>query len=380
MNETGNFAGSTTMKRRSNRREFLRGQAATDALADLGRGGEADGGGAAETAGGWIAAASLPYQVRMQRPAMACTFEVVFNAGQHSEATDAALSAFELIDQLEGQLTIYRQTSEVSRINARAAGEAVPVEPRLFALLTLAVELHRQTGGAFDIASGRLTKAWGFDRRAGRVPCEEDLAAARADTGSQHLVLDADEGTIEFLRPGVELNLGSIGKGYALDRAAELMAAAGVGNFLWQGGQSSVLARGDSGAAPGRGWVVGVRDPLRPSRRLAEITLVDRALATSGASVQFFRQGGKRYGHILDPRSGWPAEGVFSATVVAPTAAEADALATACYVLGVDAALQLARRRGDLGLLIVFPSDTASRVQVAAEGFGEGQCTFLADS
>src|SRR5262249_4156409 len=140
-------------------------------------------------------------------------------------------------------------------------------------------------------------------------------------------------------RAGVEINLGSIGKGYALDRMAELLVAEGIENFLIHGGNSSVLGRGvgqESGVRSQeleeteretRGWWVGLRHPLVPERRIGEICLRDRALGTSGSGTQFFVHEGKRYGHILDPRTGRPAEGTLSTTVAAPTGAEADALA-----------------------------------------------------
>ena len=124
---------------------------------------------------------------------------------------------------------------------------------------------------------------------------------------------------MQFSRPDFEINLGSIGKGYALDRCAELLDAAGIHDFLLHGGASSVLARGSHAALlPETGWLVGVPDPLRPRRRLGQLRVVDRALATSGAGVQFFVDDERRYGHILDPRTGQPATVVVSATVVAP--------------------------------------------------------------
>ena len=140
--------------------------------------------------------------------------------------------------------------------------------------------------------------------------------------------------TIAFRQAGMSINFNSMGKGYALDRMAELLAANDVGDFLLQGGKSSVLARGDQPGSSETGWLVGVRHPLRPDERMAELVLHDQALSTSGAGTQFFIRRGQRYGHILDPRTGRPAEGLYSATVIAPTAAEAEGLSTAFYVMG----------------------------------------------
>jgi len=351
--------------RATNRRQFLTGQAASEALADLATRGEMG-----ELSPPTANPAAEPYLVQLGRRAMACRFEAYLNAGQYPHATQTVLDALDLVDQLEAQMTVYRDSSELANINRLAAQEPVRVERRLFELFTLAAELHRQTCGAFDITSGPLTKVWGFFRRQGALPGDADLTAALAKVGCDKLKLDADADTMHFLAPGMELNLGAIGKGFALDRVAELMLAAGVNDFLWHGGQSSVLARG-SRAGGEEGWLVSLGHPLRPERKLAEIRLRDRALGTSGSGTQFFRHRGKRYGHIIDPRTGQPAEGVFSATVLAPTAAEADALATACYVLGAEQALALCGGRSDLGLLMLVPGKGSSAVEVVTTGLTE---------
>jgi thiamine biosynthesis lipoprotein len=155
----------------------------------------------------------------------------------------------------------------------------------------------------------------------------------------------------------MELNLGSIGKGYALDRVGQLLAAAEIHDVLVHGGNSSVLARGSHGATPGQGWSVGVRNPLRPDHHLGEIRLRDRALATSGSGTQFFMHEGQRYGHILDPRTGWPAQEVLSATVIAPTAALAEALSTAFYVLGSKQAEAYCQQHAEISAILVCLPD-----------------------
>ncbi|HVX16006.1 MAG TPA: FAD:protein FMN transferase [Pirellulales bacterium] len=343
--------------RRSNRRQFLKGEAARQAIDDLVPAGDAE---------PREAAAPEAYLLQLGRRAMACQFEVFFNAGQYPNASDAALTAFDLVDRLEEQMTVYRDTSDISRINRFAFDRPVQVEPLLFQLLSRAGELHHATTGAFDITSGPLSKAWGFFRRSGAVPGDADLAEARERVGGEHLQLHPETSTVRFLKPGMEINLGAIGKGYALDRVAEQMVSAGIGHFLWHGGQSSLVARGACGqAADGSGgWVVDLRHPLRPERSVVEIRLRDRALATSGAGTQFFRHEGRRYGHILDPRSGRPAEGVYSATVVAPTAADADALSTALYVLGPEAAGDWCRQHPEVGLLMFAPGRGRQSVEM----------------
>jgi thiamine biosynthesis lipoprotein len=217
-------------------------------------------------------------------------------------------------------------------INREAAEVPVNVEPWMFELLERSIDLWRATSGAFDITAGPLSEAWGFARREGRMPQPRESAEALSRVGSQWLQLNAETQTIHFARSGVQLNLGAIGKGAALDDASTILTDADIHDFLFHGGQSSVLARGNR--AGDEGWTVGLIHPLRPRKRIGEIRLCNRALATSGSGTQFFTHRGRRYGHILDPRTGQPADAMLSATVAAPTAAEADAISTALYVMG----------------------------------------------
>jgi thiamine biosynthesis lipoprotein len=327
--------------------------------------------------------------IRVSRRAMACAFEVCFPVGKCENGTELAIESLDLVEAIEGRLSFFRPDSEISRIN-RLAGEApVEVEPALFNLLRLAVRLCEETGGAYDITSAPLWEAWGFARRAAEIPSKTRLAEAQSCVGSRLLELNPAQRTIRFRKAGVKINVGSIGKGYALDVCAEHLRAAGMTDFLLHGGQSSVLARGSpepagqgqasgvpllrrSSAEPAplprtackqavaqddtrvpQAWEVGLADPLQPGSRLAVVRLRDRALGTSGGQFQSFRHQGRRYGHILDPRSGWPAEGVLSVTVVAPTAALADALSTAFYVLGPQASLDYCRARPEIGLMML---------------------------
>ena len=362
------------MTRKTTRRDFLKGRSAARALADTVGGAVSSG----SLAGGPSPASGESYLVHVSRPAMACEFQVFLNAGQYEQGTEAALEALDQVETLEQQMSVFRPTSEIGTINRNAADRPVAVEPRLFELLELAGRIHAQTQGAFDVTAGPLWEAWGFSRRAGTVPNEEQLADAMKRVGWHRVELDPAEKTVRFRAPGMGLNLGSIGKGYALDRCAQAMEAAGITDYLLHGGQSSVLGRGcrlgDAGHAPAgepAGWTVGIRHPLRPDRRLAEIRLCDRALATSGSGVQFFRHRGRRLGHILDPRTGQPAEGVLSTTVLAPTAAMADALATAFYVMGAEGARHYCRSRPGIAAVIVCPARRAGGIEVRSIGLGE---------
>jgi thiamine biosynthesis lipoprotein len=293
--------------------------------------------------------------LRAARRAMATTFEVLLPYGT-PDALALAESAFDEIDRLEQQLTVYRNTSEVSRLNQLAPFAPVPVEEGLFGLLALSARITEETEGAFDITAGALIKAWGFYRGPRRVPAEAEQREALNRVGMRHIVLNPEEHTVRYLRPGLEINLGSIGKGYALDRAAEYLRSEGnLTAALLHGGHSSVYAIGNE---PGdrRGWAVGIRHPWDLGRRLAVVRLRDRALGTSAATFQHLEYNGRKLGHILDPRTGWPAEGIASASVVAPTAAEADALATAFFILGVDKARAYCEQHPGIGAVLV-PQD-----------------------
>jgi thiamine biosynthesis lipoprotein len=289
---------------------------------------------------------------RYFRRAMATSFEVLLPVGTLKGAA-AASDALDLIDRLEDQLTVYRDTSEMSRINRHAATSPQSVEEKLFGLLRLAEQITQETNGAFDVAVGALIKAWGFYRRRSRVPEPEERAEVMEKSGMQHVVLDGERRTIHFRRPGLEINLGSIGKGYALDRVGQLLRRQwGITSALVHGGHSSVLAIGDQ-PGKGRGWPVGILHPQQRDRRLAIIHLCNRALGTSAATFQHLHHGGRKLGHILDPRTGWPAEGVLSASVTAPTAALADALATTFYVMGVEKARAYCAGHPDIGAVIL---------------------------
>lgn len=352
-----------------NRRNFLVGRAAADALVHV-----------VETAAervGQLAdnldppqadEPSNSYVALFRRRAMACDFEIRLNASSTattSSCTPAALAALDLIEELEAQLTVYRDTSELIEINRGAAEQAVEVETGLFRLLELADEIHRATGGAHDLTSAPLSRLWGFHTRHGKLPQPEEIDEALARVGWAKLVtLDRQRKQIAFARHGVEINVNSIGKGYALDRAAEVLAQAGVDDFLIHGGRSSLVARGHRDGE--QGWNAGLRNPLNPRARFAMFRLENEALSTSGSATQFFPYRGKRYGHILDPRSGWPAEGIHSVTVVAPTAAEADALSTAFYVMGPEATVAYCRQNASLKVLIVLPGSAHGEIEVEA--------------
>lgn len=333
---------------KSSRRDFLAGKAAKQAIARL----------VVETTPRPVAKEvehtppkAAPPLLHVSRDAMACEFEILFDPVRYPSGADVAVVALDLVAALEVQMSAYRDTSEVSRLNSIASFRSVPVEAGLFQLFEKAKLLSQQTGGAFDITAGQLSKTWGFFRREGRMPSQVEIAEALATVGYEQLELEVESQGVQFHKPGMEINLGAIGKGYALDRAADLLKEKDLRDCLLHGGNSSVLARGNR-AGDASGWTIALKHPLRPGERFAEFMLRDQALGTSGSGTQYFHHGGKRYGHIIDPRTGWPAERILSSTVIAPTAAEADALSTALYVMSLNEAAAFARARPYVAALL----------------------------
>jgi thiamine biosynthesis lipoprotein len=267
--------------------------------------------------------------LRLRRRAMACSFELLLHTRDRSRLA-AAHAGLALVDEVEAQLSVYRDDSEVAHLNRTAHERPVPLDAGLYELIRLARALGHETAGAYDITTGALIRCWGFFERQPRVPCAGALAAARASSGWSAVDLDEDARTIRFRVPGIELNFGSIGKGHALDRIAARLRDAGLTDFLLHAGQSSVVASGHGDE--GEGWLVALRDP-RSGGRLGTLRLRDEALSTSGIGEQGFEVDGQRLGHVLDPRTGWPSRECLQSSVVSDGGAVAEALSTAFFVM-----------------------------------------------
>lgn len=287
------------------------------------------------------------------RRAMACEFNV-YLPPTVPDPLGVGQAALDEIDRMEDLLTVYRQPSAMSYVNQYASEAPVRVDHRLYTLLKRAARLTEQTHGAFDAATGALIKEWGFFRGPQRLPSDAEREAALARSGMRHVRLDDRDQTVSYAVPGLEVNLGSIGKGYAIDRAMALLRDDfGVHGALIQGGLSSVVALGGPDGDP-EGWWVGIQNPWDSSRRVAQLRLRDRALGTSGSANKFFEAGGRRFGHVLDPRSGWPADALASASAITPDGADADALATAFFVMGLDKTADFCHHHTQIGALLVL--------------------------
>jgi thiamine biosynthesis lipoprotein len=280
---------------------------------------------------------SLPpslHRYEAGRVSMASTYAIVAYGVDAPGLPSIVEAAFDEVDRIDRLMSHYKADSPLSRLNREASVRAVPVEPELFDFIAEAVGYSRDSDGAFDITVGPLMKAWGFFRGDGRVPADDELTEVRRRIGFQHVVLNVHDRTIAFDRPGIELDLGGIAKGYAVDRAVGVLRQHGVAAALVSAGGSTIYGMG---APPGlTGWAVSVQDPVRPGGIALRVRLKDRALSVSGSYEKFFESGGVRYSHIMDPRTGRPAQGMLSVAVLAGTGTAGDALDDVFYVQGVE--------------------------------------------
>ncbi len=274
--------------------------------------------------------------------------------GPDAEALPAIVGeALDEVDRIDRLMSHYRRDSPLSRLNREAADGPVAVEPELLDFLAECLRWSRESDGAFDVTVGPLMKAWGFFRDEGRVPGEEELTRTLEVVGYRHVVLDREAGTVRFDRPGVELDLGGIGKGYAVDRVVELLRRRGVASALVNLGGSSVYGLG---APPGRkAWEIGIQDPSGAGKTTLTVRLRDRALSVSGGYERFFEKDGVTYSHIMDPRTGRPVQGVLSVAVLTDTATAGDALDDIAFVQGVDRAAVFLKRLPATETLFFLP-------------------------
>lgn len=308
--------------------------------------------------------------VRLALEAMATRFELVLQGEDAVQLRAAGEAALAEVRRLEARLSFYRPTSEVSRLNARAAHGPVRVTPSLFGLLQEARRLYDATGGAFDVTVAPLMRCWGFVNDTGHLPDPTALAEARSRTGMHLVTLDEHARTVRFDRPGVLIDLGGIGKGYAIDEAALLLREAGITRAFLHGGTSTVYALGRPAGADA--WKValphpGAEDPGEGGL-LAVVALEDEALSVSAVTGKAFTVGGKTYGHVLDPRAGRPVAGAVLAAVVTPSATAADALSTALLVEGPAAWEQGTFSEAPNRALVVRPPAGAGRPTVHHTG------------
>ncbi len=323
------------------------------------------------------AAAQRP-QLRFHQThrAMGTEFTIDLYAADAQSASQIADAAFEEIDRLEDLLSNYRPSSELSRISREAGSAPVTTDPETFAFMDRSIYWSRKSGGAFDITVGPLLRAWGFFYHSGRIPSDTELSALRSGLGWEKVALDSAKRTVFFthMQP-MDLDPGSIGKGFAVDRVVDLLKSQGVTSAFLSAGGSTLYA---IGTPPGQtGWPVSIPDPHHPGQIASTILLKDESLSTGACTEKFFIRDGHRYCHIFNPQTMHPAEGMLQTTIIDPSATDSDALSTVAFVLSPEASQQFFSSMKDTRVLL-FPSVQGSE-QCVAIHWARDPCSELKD-
>ncbi len=289
---------------------------------------------------------SIPGMKRFCHEAMATTFEVIVVYDDDRYARQAAAAAFDEVDRLEGELSRFIENSDITRINNLPANQPLRLGLDAFECLQLSCRIYAETNGAFDITIGSLLSRWRNEDGTPRTPPQKELNLARQHTGTHLLQLDEDEHTVRLLAAPVQVDIGGIGKGYTVDRVAELLCEWSIETALISGGYSSVLAL--DGPVDTKGWPLTLSNPDNRKQILARPCLRGRAISGSGL---------QKSQHIIDPRTAQPVKGKCAAWVSAPDAATADALSTAFMVMSPDEIRQYCSRHPDILAMIMLEGE-----------------------
>lgn len=307
-----------------------------------------------------------PVVLRVSREAMGTQFQIIVCGDNERELERAANDALDEVQRLDRQMSAYRRDSELSFVNTHAAERPITVDPNLFRLLESAARIWEATEGAFDVTVGPLVDCWRTFRTLGRLPSQTDIERARALVGMSHVQLDARRKTVSFDRPGVKIDLGGIAKGLAVDHAVEALCTWGVKSALVHAGWSTVYAL--NRAPDATEWRVGIRHPCHLEQRIDVVSISDEALSTSGNYERSFHIGGVAYSHIIDPRTGWPARGILSASALSAAAVDSDALSTAFFIMGVEKTKKYCDTRPNVGAVLVPAVDDEADLKAVRIG------------
>lgn len=280
------------------------------------------------------------YAYSMQK--MGSPFNIVLYADTKQMADSAAQESFKLVDSINLICSDYDSTSELYKLRYAAVGIPIKVSPILFELIYIANKAYKDADGSFDITVGPLSRLWRSARRSQQFPTHAAINEARNRVGSNKVQIDSGAQTITFLHPNMQLDMGAIAKGYAADKVLALLQSHGITTALVDAGGDMVAF----GMPPQKkGWTIGINVPGQQEKLLErKLVLSNKAVATSGDAFQFMLHEGKKYGHIIDPRTGYGVTFQRNVTVVAPTATTADWLATACSILTLEQVKILAKK------------------------------------
>jgi len=302
-----------------------------------------------------------PRVFRARQMLMGTYFDIQVVSDRERDAQGSIEAAFAELARIEELLSEWRETSEISEVNRRAGQGAVVVGPELYTVVDRALRIGELTGGAFDLTFASCGGLWSV--REERIPDDAAIAICLPNVDYRRVLLDPGRSTIHLPGEGMRIGIAGIGKGYGIDRAAEVLEAHGIADYVVDGGGDIRLR----GSKPEGAWTVGIQNPRQLQELYASLSPGGGAIVTSGDYQQYFERDGVRYHHILDPATGHPARRTVAVTVIASNAMDADALATGLFVLGPERGLALVERMERVDALFFDPALSVVR----SSGFPE---------
>jgi thiamine biosynthesis lipoprotein len=265
-------------------------------------------------------------------------FDITIVAKDSAEAEMNIDTVISEITRIENLISDWKPSSQISQVNASAGMRPVQVAPEVFELTKRALELSRLTNGAFDISFAAMDRIWKFDGSMTKMPTPEAIKKSVEKVGYQNVILDQEHSTIFLKNKGMKIGFGALGEGYAADRCRDMMVARGINAGIVNGsGDMSTWGK----QPDGKDWMIGINDPIHKDKIFAVIPLRQGAVVTSGNYEKFVTFNGKRYSHIINPATGYPATGLSSVTVLGPSAEKANGFSTSLMVMGKQAGLEL---------------------------------------
>ncbi|MEO8361164.1 MAG: FAD:protein FMN transferase [Vicinamibacteria bacterium] len=308
------------------------------------------------------ASASRGTETREFRYLMGTSVQVAVFGGDEVARKAAIAEAFAAIEEVDRLMSNYREDSELALINARAAKGPVPVSAPMFSVLEAAKLISSKSRGAFDVTVGPLVKLWGFHDKKPHLPTPAELTGVRPLISNANLILDVPGRSVRFAREGVELDLGGIAKGFAVELAGGVIRRRGLRAFIDAGGNQYMVGSPDGKPR----WTLGIKDPEAPEHLLATIDVDEGSVSTSAQGSNFLTAGGRKYGHILDPRTLEPAAARLSVTVVSKDATLGDALSKVGFLLGPREALAVIESFPETSAIIFFRDENGALHSVAS--------------
>jgi len=289
---------------------------------------------------------------------MGSRFDITVVAENESIGNKYIDTAVTEITRIEKLISSWDVNSQTSEINRNAGIKPVQVDSELYHLIERAIGISKLTDGAFDISYASMDKIWKFDGTMTKMPTEEEITASVSKVGYQNIILNKENSTVFLKLDGMKIGFGAIGKGYAADKAKDLLISKGVPSGI-------INASGDMntwGKQPnGNEWKVAITNPMNKNKVFALLPITDGAVVTSGNYEKFVNFNGTRYSHIIDPRTGYPSSGIISVTVFAPKAELADALATSVFVMGKEAGLDRINQLPKIECIIIDDKGNISK-------------------